>query len=301
MKAGEQERGMSFQDEREPLIVHYDIELDDAGLDPYQFRAYQRIARRCAGAKAGQCFESLESMAAGCKMSRPTLVRSIKVLVQRGMIRRLSRQGMTSYYALTDKKNWISLADYEARKERQPGKPQSRVTTEPGQSQSRGVVNHRTTTWSTTEPGGGSVVYTKNTHEENTKENKVRKQSSPSAQRPKNELYEIFSAAYQKKNDCPYLDKQADFVQLAALKKKSLAKNWEITPERFTRAVENYFASEIGTHTLADLATRFSAFYTSKLDRFGQKVTSYGNSNAITSSTIREDFADCGFKAARTI
>lgn len=269
MKAGEQERGMSFQDEREPLIVHYDIELDDAGLDPYQFRAYQRIARRCAGAAAGQCFESLESMAAGCKMSRPTLVRSIKVLVQRGMIRRLSRQGMTSYYALTDKKNWITLADYEARKEQQPGKPQSRVTSEPGKPQSRGVVNERTTTWSTTEPGGGSVVYTKNTHEENTKENKVRKPPSPSAQRKPNPFYEAFAERYQQAYGCPYQNKKQDFVQLAKCREQN--GEW-LTTDRWLTALGNYFASPQGNHTLADFSSRFGAFFRSALDRYGKPV-----------------------------
>ena len=125
MQDNAKKRGMSFKDEREPVIVHYDLELDDAGLDPYQFRAYQRIARRCTGATTGQWFESLESMAEGCKMSRPTLIRAGKVLIERGMIRRLSRQGMTSFYALADKKNWINLADYESQKEQQPGKPES--------------------------------------------------------------------------------------------------------------------------------------------------------------------------------
>jgi len=209
MKAGEQERGMSFQDEREPLIVHYDIELDDAGLDPYQFRAYQRIARRCMGAPKGQCFESLESMAIGCKMSRPTLVRSIKVLIQRGMIRRLSRQGATSYYALTDKKHWVNLADYEAQKERQPGKPQSRVTSEPGKPESQGVVNHRTTTRSTTEPGGGSVVYTKKTHEENTEGDKEERVRSPLS------ITQLLIAAYQ--NIATTYREQTDLTNQAIL------------------------------------------------------------------------------------
>ncbi len=174
MSAQEVERGMSFSDEREAVVVHYDIELDDAELDPYQFRAYQRIARRCAGAKAGQCFESLEAMAQGCKMSRPTLVRAIKTLIQRRMIRRLSRQGMTSYYALTDKKSWLPASESQPVKAKQPGKPQNHVESEPGKPRNQGVVNERAGGWFTDLPGGGSVVSTKNTHEENTEKREAK-------------------------------------------------------------------------------------------------------------------------------
>lgn len=269
---------MSFKDEREPVIVHYDLELDDAGLDPYQFRAYQRIARRCTGATTGQCFESLESMAEGCKMSRPTLIRAVKVLIERGMIRRLSRQGMTSFYALADKKNWINLADYESQKEQQPGKPESRVTREPGKPESQvtrepgkpesqGVVNQRVRGGKPESQGGGSHIYTKKTHEEYTEEDTVRKPSPPSAQRPRNEFYELFAERYQQAYGCPYQNKKADFVQLAACQKQG--GTW-LTVEHWLTAIGNYFASPLGTHTLADLSARFGTFFRSTLDRFGK-------------------------------
>lgn len=179
MQAQGKEREVSFTDERQPLIVFYDIELDDAELDPYQFRIYQRIARRCAGQQKGSCTESLEAMAAACKMSRPTVIRAVKVLIQRGMIRRESRQGSTSFYALTDKKNWISYTEWQAKYRPEPGKPESQVSGNPvnqrvrgGKPESQGV--------STTESGGGSVVYTKNTNEEYKRERDAREtESSP--------------------------------------------------------------------------------------------------------------------------
>lgn len=163
------ERSVSFQDERKPQIVFYDIELDDAGLNPYEFRAYQRIARRCAGLQEGECFESLQAIADACKMSRPTLIRAIKVLLQRRMIRRISRHGGTSFYALTDKQNWLSFDQWEQTYRPEPGKPQN-----------QGVVNHRTRGG---KPQNQGVVHTfthKNTHEENKKENKREKEHSPS-------------------------------------------------------------------------------------------------------------------------
>lgn len=165
MQVQGKEREVSFTDERQPLIVFYDIELDDAGLDPYQFRIYQRIARRCAGQQKGSCTESLEAMAAACKMSRPTVIRAIKVLIQRGMIRRESRQGSTSFYALTDKKNWIPYTEWEAKYRPEPGKPESRVNNDLVNQRVRGSKPESQGV-STRESGGGSVVYTKNTNEE---------------------------------------------------------------------------------------------------------------------------------------
>lgn len=162
------ERSLSFQDERKPQIVFYDIELDDAGLNPYEFRAYQRIARRCAGLQEGECFESLQAIADACKMSRPTLIRAIKVLLQRKMIRRISRHGGTSFYALTDKQNWLSFEQWEQAYKPEPGKPQN-----------QGVVNHRTRGG---KPQNQGVVHTfthKNTHEEDKKENKRERAHSP--------------------------------------------------------------------------------------------------------------------------
>ena len=124
------DRPIVFKDERAPVIVHYDIELDDSGLDPYEFRAYQRIARRCAGASTGQCCESLASMAFGCRMSRAKLAQAIKGLIERRMIARRSEPGQVSFYALLDKSRWLDP--------------------------------------STTKTGGVYVVDTKKTHEENT-------------------------------------------------------------------------------------------------------------------------------------
>jgi hypothetical protein len=129
-------RSIQSSDERQPTVVFYDVELDDAGLNPYQFRVYNRIARRSGGGDHN-CTESLAKMASDCQMSRPTLIRAIAELIRRRMIRRISRLGDTSYYALTDKSKWI------------PGKPQSHPD----------LVNERATPgkpeshpWPTTEP-----------------------------------------------------------------------------------------------------------------------------------------------------
>src|SRR6056297_356369 len=73
--------------------------LDDAGLSPYAFRVYARIARR-AGPN-GTCYESADNMAEGCDMSRRQLFRSIEELMSKGLIKKVSRPGQTTVYQLS--------------------------------------------------------------------------------------------------------------------------------------------------------------------------------------------------------
>lgn len=86
-------------------------------------------------------------------------------------------------------------------------------------------------------------------------------------------LYMAFCGAYEQRYGTPYMHKTADFVQLANLRRKGESKNFLITPERWGKAVLNYFASEdMAGHTLADLASRFSVFFKHPLDRFGKAL-----------------------------
>jgi hypothetical protein len=45
-----------------------------------------------------------------------------------------------------------------------------------------------------------------------------------------------------------------------------------LTAERWLQAIGNYFSSELGTYTLADLAARFNTFFRAPIDRFGKCV-----------------------------
>ena len=113
-------------DKRQAPFVYYDIELDDAGLNPYEFRIYNRIARR-AGGGDHSCTESLNSMAEGCQMSRNSVKRAIARLATRKMITCVRRSGEVSEYDLLDKSHWLTES------------PQSRgsALTEPGVSPHR--------------------------------------------------------------------------------------------------------------------------------------------------------------------
>lgn len=92
-------------------------------------------------------------------------------------------------------------------------------------------------------------------------------------------LVEIFRNLIAEANGCPAQITTADFVAMANLRKTCLANSWELTEARFRQAAENYFRSEIGTHTLRDLCSRFSAFFRSPLDRYGKPVNN-GNGKA---------------------
>lgn len=88
---------------QQPIFVHH--ELDDAGLDPYAFRVYCRIARR-AGSNGPGCIESVPNMAEGCNMSAPRLREALDTLVDRGMVEREDRKGLPTVYTLLPKDQW---------------------------------------------------------------------------------------------------------------------------------------------------------------------------------------------------
>lgn len=99
--------------------------------------------------------------------------------------------------------------------------------------------------------------------------------------------YEIFITRFQVEYGMPYQSAAKDFVQFAGLQKKCADTNWELTEANFRRAMENYFGSELGQHTFADLCARFSAFFRSPLDRFGKPVQS-ANGKPATSNLARQ-------------
>lgn len=88
--------------------------------------------------------------------------------------------------------------------------------------------------------------------------------------RTKNPQFRVFAERFLLVYGSPYLHKQADFVQQAQLRKKCESTNWELTDERWKQAVDHYFATNQGTHTLADLCTRFSTFYRAALNDYGK-------------------------------
>lgn len=104
----------------------------------------------------------------------------------------------------------------------------------------------------------------------------------PSGRKPDPLFHEFCSQFETTHEGQPYAYKPADFVKLSELRDKyakAQPKPWEITLERFKRAAEHYFASELATHTLADLCERFSTFWPHAIDRFNKPIGENGRAS----------------------
>lgn len=92
---------------RPVAFVHSDI--DDYGLDPYEFRVYGHITRRTGGELTGRCFASLAKIAEVCKMSPRKAQQVLKILLKANMIRQeTTSTGRTNRYYLTPRQDWVS-------------------------------------------------------------------------------------------------------------------------------------------------------------------------------------------------
>jgi hypothetical protein len=74
------------------IFVH--LSLDEAGLDPYEFRLIAHIARR------KRCFASLAKTAKICRMSVRKAQYALKSLYDKGFIVKKTRPGHTDIYEL---------------------------------------------------------------------------------------------------------------------------------------------------------------------------------------------------------
>lgn len=75
-------------------VIFVNLLLDEAGLDPYEFRILAHIARR------GNCFASLAKIAETCQMSVRKAQYALKALYEKGYIVKESRPGHTDKYQL---------------------------------------------------------------------------------------------------------------------------------------------------------------------------------------------------------
>ena len=88
--------------EASAIFVHSD--LDDYGLDPYEFRIYSRISRR-AGCKE-EAWESIPNIASGCKIGESRVRQALRLLEAVGLIESFKRPGRSTIYRLTPKHKW---------------------------------------------------------------------------------------------------------------------------------------------------------------------------------------------------
>lgn len=94
----------SVSDGRDDLPIFIHRELDDLGLDPFEFRVYARLARRADG--KGGAYESIANMAKACGMGTTRVRQCLRQLEARKLITREDRTGETTVYQLTPKGAW---------------------------------------------------------------------------------------------------------------------------------------------------------------------------------------------------
>jgi len=97
-------------DERE-LGLFVKSEIDDYGLDPYEFRIYARIVRR---AGRGDAWESIPNMAKACMMSESRVRLSLQLLEAAGLIESHERCGYSTVRRITPKAKWVDAERLQA-------------------------------------------------------------------------------------------------------------------------------------------------------------------------------------------
>ena len=84
-------------------------ELDDYGLDVYEFRVLAHIARRQGKGKnntTGSCFAKQKTIAETCQMSHRKAQDVLRVLCGAGLVERQERDGTTNLYRIAPPSQW---------------------------------------------------------------------------------------------------------------------------------------------------------------------------------------------------
>lgn len=89
-----------------PIFIH--SYLDEAGLDPYEFRAFAHVARRVGAQYDKEFFASLKKSADICGMSVRKLQYSFQLLCEGGFLEKQSREGRTDVYKLKEPLHWVA-------------------------------------------------------------------------------------------------------------------------------------------------------------------------------------------------
>lgn len=108
----------------------------------------------------------------------------------------------------------------------------------------------------------------------------------PKAERapnPADPYFESFKTRFEQTYAAPYAPRNGkldgDYAQMNNLLKLCESKHWPMTDWKFAQALDHYFATPQGAHTLADLAARFSTFFRAALDKYGKPVDAPANGN----------------------
>lgn len=93
-----------------PVFVHSD--LDDYGLDVYEYRIYGRLARRAGRNNIAR--ESIANMAEGCKISERQTRYALKVLVALNLVSRHEKPNAPTRFRLLPRSAWAAKEQVES-------------------------------------------------------------------------------------------------------------------------------------------------------------------------------------------
>ncbi|QUY40424.1 hypothetical protein [Acaryochloris marina] len=94
------------------MFIH--SRLDEAGLDPFEFRLLGHIVRRTGGSFEGECFASQVNISKVCQMSLSRAQKGLRLLNDGGFISKHERPGRTDVYRLEQPENWKSPSELKA-------------------------------------------------------------------------------------------------------------------------------------------------------------------------------------------
>ena len=218
--------------------------------------------------KTKTAFPSYELLKQETGWAYNTIAKAIKQLEEKGWLTRRKQFSGNTHYTLTRQP---VLANDQSLPE--TSNDQSLRMTRTSQNDSQSLPIARPV-----------LANSKATKTEITK-TEITKTESSASQKQDDPLYKLFCEVFEDSRQIPYLHKKHDFIQLAELRKKCKGKNWELTVDRFSRAMRNYFASDLSSFTLANLCAKFSDFYSSAVDRYGKSVQSTNQSSQFTAKT----------------
>lgn len=92
---------------KERQQIYVSMNVDELGLDPYEFRIYGHIARRT------NCFASLKIISETCNMSVRRAQYALKVLEGVGLIEKKKKKGRVSSFTLAPPSRWLESVGRE--------------------------------------------------------------------------------------------------------------------------------------------------------------------------------------------
>jgi hypothetical protein len=99
--------------------------LDEAGLDPYEFRVLSHVGRRVGATYKEEFFASMKKSAAICQMSVRKMQSCLKILCEAGFLDKIQRDGRTDIYKLKHPKNWASSEQLATIRKKEKGQKSS--------------------------------------------------------------------------------------------------------------------------------------------------------------------------------